>query len=256
MRHATSVIALVIACLLLCRQAGAAEPKATATPAKAKRQGALVLSSGATATPSARALARQVYATAALRPRIDEATAEVLMGGPPGSDKTQRDIAQACRAARDTKNESVQRRLLTSLGNELAVHWVVWVQPAKAGPVARVLNVSKGRFLAVLLAPKTDAKSAAKAATSDWSDAVAILSGLHRGKPAPGPRTTPSTTSGILSKSDKKGTAADTGRKWWSSPLFWGGLGAVVAVGVTVLVLSQTVLNDPGTARLTGRVTP
>ena len=41
-----------------------------------------------------------------------------------------------------------------------------------------------------------------------------------------------------------------------TSPWFWGGLGAVVAVGVTVFALSQTSLNEPDVIRLEGRVSP
>jgi hypothetical protein len=41
-----------------------------------------------------------------------------------------------------------------------------------------------------------------------------------------------------------------------TSPWFWSGLGIVVTVGVTVLVLSQTAFKNSDVVNLQGRVNP
>jgi hypothetical protein len=63
---------------------------------------------------------------------------------------------------------------------------------------------------------------------------------MHPAKAAPTPRREPSKPAPHL----------------LSSAWFWGSLAAVVSVGVTVLVLSQTTSDAPTTLRLDGRIAP
>ncbi|MEM1035010.1 MAG: hypothetical protein AAGN82_32015, partial [Myxococcota bacterium] len=48
----------------------------------------------------------------------------------------------------------------------------------------------------------------------------------------------------------------DEGFNLFSSPWFWGGLGVVVATGVTVFILSRTALNEPDEVMIQGRIAP
>ena len=144
------------------------------------------------------------------------------------------------------------------------------------------MRVAEQRFLSVVLAPKVDtskptagtpgATQASPPPTNDWSDALAILRGLARGASPPGPRIAGSDSSshGHSGKASKPGKAGKPGKadplakpddgksdsNFLTSPWFWGGLGVVLSVGVTVLVLSQTALNEPDVVVLEGHVSP
>ncbi|RLB65759.1 MAG: hypothetical protein DRI90_01155 [Deltaproteobacteria bacterium] len=249
--------------------AGQPPPKApTKASAKAPARGALVIAVQLTARPHAKALARLVYQDAKLRPTIDEAMAQVLVGqepppgvppsegSPPSSKALARGEVAAVLRSLAGADAAVQKRLLTSMGQELGAALVVVVSAPQAGPTARVLQVDKGRFLAVTLAAKSVLQTSPKAATAfDWTDAVVILRGLVRAPP-PGPRSAPHESSQRgPTVSDQGEEEGDGDFDLLTSPWFWTGLGVVVAVGVTVFILSQTTLEDPGVVVLEGRVT-
>jgi len=259
----------------------------TAGPAWAstsRGHGTIVVAIDDAARPAAKTLARVVYQDAALRPAMSEATAKALVGEAPAKPaagnetKTPQpnklaEIASVIKAARETKDSTIRRRLLASVGSDLGAELLVFVEQATAGPSARVMRVADQRFLAVVLAPGTK-KSDSGAAAHDWSDALAILRGLAKGAPPPGPRSSsPAGNPGMLDKGGPQGTAAKPGngakpgdgtkpddgkkdRNFLTSPWFWGGLGVVLSVGVTVLVLSQTALNEPDVVMLEGHVSP
>ncbi len=238
-----------------------------ASPPKSPGQGALVVAYQAAARPHGKALARLAYRDPKLRPTIDEGMAQVLVGDAPpvgkgatggqagGPSNAARADAAAVLRTLSSAEPTVQRRLLTSLGKELGAALVVVVDQSKDAPTARVLRVQEGRFLAVTLAAKpVPPKAPATATGSDWSDALSILRGLVDGPP-PGPRNAPQggvedEPTGVVAE-DEEGTGDFD---LLTSPWFWGGLGIVVTVGVTVTVLSQTVLEDPGVVVLEGRV--
>jgi hypothetical protein len=132
---------------------------------------------------------------------------------------------------------------------------VVAVRRDARGTTARVVRMPDASFVALTLTMSSD--------DEPWRDAVGILRGLVRGPP-PGPRSQPRTTKGKPAKRKpaKGAPLADPDAPkeddddWdlLTSPWFWGGLGVVVTVGVTVLVLSQTTLNEPDVVMLQGRV--
>jgi hypothetical protein len=169
-------------------------------------------------------------------------------------------------------DRTVQRRLLAAAGTELGVELVLLVSSGKQGPTAQVLRVSEARFLSVTLAPKKVEPKSAPMGDSyapppdakpqepswDWSDAVGMLRGLLS-RPPPGPRPKPAVKpngKAILDEDDKKADEDDDPVDLLTSPWFWGGLGVVVTVGVTVLVLSQTVFDESDTVMLEGQVSP
>jgi hypothetical protein len=240
------------------------------------RAGALVLAKTAAVLAPAKSLARATYREPALRPKVDEATARVILGDPLPENPPEKlaELARVRAAALEATDAAVSTRLLASLGRDLGIELMVVVEPAVEGqpPTARVLTVSEGRYLPMLLSPKIvpppaghphpgSPADAPKPATAelDWAEVVPVLRGLAQ--PAP-PATTPAPakTPGVLGKPGPKAPpTGDKGKKKnnvLTSPWFWGGLGAVVAVGVTVLVLSQTALNEPNKIILDGRISP
>jgi hypothetical protein len=265
------LVVLVVAVVFAAARASAA-PGAADAADKGKSKtptGAVVVAGSEAARPHARALARRIYADPMLRPTIDEATATVLAGGaaPEPPDPRAAELAEMAQvtSSLEASDEAVSRRLLTSLAADLAVALVVVVKIDAAGPVAKVLRARDGRFVAVTLAAKPAAEGTQPDATSgdgaawDWSDAVGILRGLTSGPP-PGPRkaakpkrSAPRRKKPVPKKPPDDG---EEGIDLLTSPWFWGGIGLVVTVGVTVLVLSQTTLNDPQTVTLEGRVAP
>jgi len=241
----------------------AAAPGGSKGPARAA--GALVVAYEAGARPAAWALARVVYRDPKLRPTIDEAMAQVLVTAPPPDPPAAGAATSPAEAARaevaavlrtlPTATPAARKRLLTSLGNELGATLVVVVSGPADAPTARVLRVAEKRFVAVsLVAKPVPPQPPSTAPELDWSDGVAIVRGLVDG-PAPGPRTAP--RGGLEDEPVGAAPGAEEGTDevdLLTSPWFWAGLGVVVTVGVTVFVLSQTVLEEPGVVVLEGQV--
>jgi hypothetical protein len=231
-------------------------------------KGTAVVAANEAARPAAKELARLVYRDAKLRPSFDETVARALLGEAPSEEGQAKEIAGVM-AGLDTSDEAVTRRVLASTGKELGVSLLVLVESDEQGPRARVLRVSEQRFLGVTLTPKP-----LEGGAFDWQDGVALLRNLPEAQPLPGPRRTnlpkqkPHKKNGRQKNgaqkngAKKNGHKPDTGEKsdetpnLLTSPWFWGGLGVVVSVGVTVLVLSQTVFKDDDAVTLEGRVSP
>jgi len=262
-------------------------PPPNEAPSAHTATGAIVVATSEACRAPAKALARSAYADEALRPSIDEPTARALVGELPSASATAdpttdpkleeiREVVQGIGAACSPScdDSGVGRRLAASLGQELGVALVVVVscptrEAAIAAPAsARVLRVEDGRFAQVVLSPR-----AREGQPGDWSEASAVLRALLVALPATPPprRTTPARPAAARPPAKPAASPAattrpgpvaadadeeDDGFDFISSPWFWGGLGAVVAVGVTVIALSQTSLNDPGVVQLQGRVSP
>lgn len=228
----------------------------------AQSKGAAVVAAREAARPAAKELARLVYRDAKLRPGFDETIARALLGEVPSAEGQAKEIAGVV-ASLDTSDEAVARRVLASTGKELGVSLVVLVDTDDdKGPHARVLRVSEQRFLGVTLTPKQ-----LEGGALDWQDGVGLLRSLPEAQPLPGPRRANLPKQKPKPKTKKNGAKKnghkpDTGEKsdetpnLLTSPWFWGGLGVVVSVGVTVLVLSQTVFKDDDAVTLEGRVAP
>ncbi len=218
-------------------------------------RGAIVVSLTTSARVHGRALARAVYRDAALRPDIDEGTAQVLSGAEPpeGRDELAQhaSVVKALMAATD---EEVQRRLAGSLARDLNVRLVVLVSKRGEEPTARVVRMPDEQLLAVKLTA-TKKKPVTEPPTWDWTDATAMLRELAIGAPPPGPRK-PQKDGGGTALPSPKPDEGEEETSLLTSPWFWGGLGLVVTVGATVLILSQTALNEPDMVSIGGRVAP
>jgi hypothetical protein len=216
-------------------------------------RGAVVVALGEEAEPHARDLARLVYRKKKLRPRIDDATAQVLSGGDVPADRpelaTQRSVIDALSGGSD---DDIQRRLAGSLARDLGVRLVVLVRVSDGVPSARVVRMPEEKFLPVTLTPRREGER------WEWADASALLDELTTAPP-PGPRTKPKKPKKHKGRKAKPAPAdvkEEEETNLLTSPWFWGGLGLVVTVGATVLILSQTALNDPDTVSIEGRVAP
>lgn len=230
-----------------------APPVAPAPAPTPKGHGLVVVAGDVEARGQARNLARIAYKDAVLRPRIGEATARVLAGDPaPKDDAGLNELASTVAAVSTLKDDAVRRRLLGAMSRELGVQRAVLVETGAKGPRARV--VEGGRFRGVTLTA-----SRRPDGTWDWSDAVAMLRGLAVGTPVPGPRRTgprPKEAPKPSSTTPAEGADDEDEFNLLTSPWFWGGLGVVVTVGVTVFVLSRTALNEPDEVMIQGRIAP
>jgi hypothetical protein len=225
-----------------------AKPPLPTPPKSVKARGTAIVAVGP-ASLAARALARRAYQESALRPSIDEATAAVLTGGdPPEGDAKLAELASTI-ASLSSVGPEARRRLASSIAADLGVERLVLVEQTDQGPRARV--VEGNRYLGVVLAADDDL---------DWSDAVAMLRGLSAGTPEPGPRSRspqPVPAPAPLPAIPPEVPPPDDGEyDLLTNPWFWSGIGLVLSVGVTVLVLSQTALNEPDMVRLEGTVGP
>lgn len=239
---------------------------------------------------AARALARGAYAEPRLRPGIDNAAAEVLVGQPPAPDAppSLRELASVRASLGTNPEDPATKRLLTALGQEHRVEIVVAVTRQEQRFAARVLRVATASFdpVQILSSPMalpepapepaepaepaeptegTDpAPPAPEAppvvAAVEWPGAVDALLALMPAPAAPPPAPTPApalapekTRSDVdLSPPDDE----DDDTEWYENPWFWGSAGAVAAVGVTVLVLAVSTEDAVGNVNLGGRVSP
>lgn len=223
----------------------------------ASARGVAVIARNADVREGARELARAAYADSSLRPAFDDATARVVLGEPAAAGGRGRDeeFARVARAAVDASDAVVGERLLGALCSELEVVAVVLVEGSTATPSARVFVAEERRFVSGVLVPRLAPE--ASAAGRDWGDAVTLLRGIlqprvdpvHAGAPSSG-ATAPRPIAPLGSG------AGARPRPLLTSPWFWGGLAAVAAVGVTVLVLSQTIFESPDAVRVSGRIVP
>lgn len=231
------------------------------------------------AIPAARPLAQAIYRDAELRPAIDDATARVLAGEAPAQDAPAKlkEMSEVRASLGRAGSDAAARRLLASIGADLSARLVVTVSLEQSRPVARVLRVETGAFEGLELGATIETNAAGEK-VYQWPGAVAALHGLTTGATgapgAPGAATTdpvegraagkgagairPEATpkDGPKPPSRKEKALEESRSGWSSSPWFWVALGALVAGGITAIVVANT-SGDPGTVdtvHLKGRV--
>ncbi|WP_441291192.1 hypothetical protein ACSRUE_12610 [Sorangium sp. KYC3313] len=271
--------------------AGSAAPAARGAPdtpaARSALRGAVVVAVDDASAEAARSLARAIYGDPALRPPIDEATAQVLAGDPPHPDAPAavKELAEVRRSAGRAESEPVARGLLASLGAGAGAALVVAVSTAHGHPVARVLRVAGASYapleLGATVQRTADGAAAPAGAIFGWPGAGAAVRALLAGDeqsggaagraatPPPAPASSPRGASGPRGPRADVAQAAPRSagggvsspepperRSTWSSPWFWGPLAGVVATGIVVLVLAQTGGDDGDTVHLRGRIAP
>lgn len=221
---------------------------AAPTPPAAPPHGALVVAVGEGAAPAAKALAFDVYRDPALRPPLDEATAQVLAGAPPAAGAAPRlvEIAALRDAVAKAEPGLVQRRLLASLGGELGATLVVAVTLDGGRPVARAVRSAGGAQATVELGATVDT-AADGARTYRWPGAPATLRGILGIAPPAVPEP--------LRPLAPQVPPTPPERPFYKSPWFWGTAGVLAAAGISVIVLSRTT-GGPNNVHITGKVGP
>jgi len=206
------------------------------------------------AIPAARALARDLYSNEALRPRIDDATARVLVGEASLATGTPKltEIAEVRKAAQASNNDAVTRRLFASLGADLGALLVIPVVIRDGKPTARVLSVVKAAYEPVELSATIEAQPDGTSRVK-WAGIAPILAAFVPKPPAP--TTTPSADATDAPKGPLAPKKEEPSRSFWTSPWTWAGIGVVVTAGVVVFAVSQS-QGDAAGLRLQGRVSP
>jgi hypothetical protein len=129
---------------------------------------------------------------------------------------------------------------------------VIAVSMEAGRPVAKVLRVASAAYEGIELGATIETAGDGTR-EFQWPGAAASLRGLLS-PPPEAPKAAPSKP--LATSPARPAPAAPKEQKsFGSSPWFWGALGGVAAVGLTVFVLSKTV-GKPGTIHLDGRVDP
>lgn len=238
--------------------------------------GAKKVTEGRDLFSATRSLAKQLYGVPRLRPHADEATVSVLSGGlaDPGDPPALRELADLRRALSSDLDGAASRALLESLGRKVDVEGLVLVSASSVGTSARLVRVVPAADGAVsthlegatFLATEGPPATAGEGPSYSW-DATSIASLLgsppaSARAPTPpllGPRrdTRVATQPAAPGKPKAKTKKDDKGGKTiFESPWFWVAAGGVAAIGVTALVISQTVDTHSGNVHLQGKVLP
>ncbi len=207
---------------------------------------------GAGAEVASRVLARDVYGDTALRPSIDEPTAQVLTGGAPAAGSTAAADLAALRAALDPDPGSpATRRALESLSAELGAAAILAVYLGADGtPRARLVRSGTADAVVVDLVARVDPSAPPPSVT--WPGALAALHGLMPAppaaapatlsgpEPAPGPRAAARPTPARpAAPADNAGSS-----EFYERPWFWVAVGAFAAAGLTALVVAATTSEE------------
>jgi hypothetical protein len=223
---------------------------------------------GPGAEDAAWALAKEVYARASLRPAVlDETRARVLVGAaaPAGAAAPVKDLADERAGVRG--DDGASRALLRTIATQLDVRALVVVEAGPGAPWAHVFVVESGAFDAARYAPDAvpmaaaslapspaDAADAgapdAQAGASDggmvaaaplaprpvrWSGTAASLERAYGAASAP-----PLATSAV----PPLPPAAQESHPFYTSPWFWGAVGAAAFGGLAVYFATRDTSAD------------
>jgi hypothetical protein len=229
-----SFIALVV--LLVVVLALPAVARADAPPAP---RGFAVLAL-AGATDVAWPLAKDVYASAALRPAaLDEAHARVLAGEAPAAGASQELTDLAASRAAVHGDDAPSRQILAGIARDLHVRGVIVVDPGASSPksaTARVFLADAAAFDAARYAPDD-------AAVTSWRGAIQSLSRAYSPPPPPAPVTPAATTAPAPAAALREGPKVENmpsgSKKFYESPWFWGALGVAAAAAAAAYFLTR-----------------
>jgi hypothetical protein len=220
----------------------AAEPPGVAivTPAAATAAAAtrgLLVVAPPPAAGAAWPLAQAVYADATLRPAsIDEAHARVLCGeaAPSGARGDLRDLAETVAAIQG--DDAPSRTLLADIAQRWTAAAVVLVHVEPGRPaLARVFVASSHEFDAATYAEDLTA-------ATPWAATVRSLARAYSA-PAPALEAPP-----LATHASPKPAESNASRPFYTSPWFWGALGAAALAGGTAYLLSRD--SSPTTIHL------
>jgi hypothetical protein len=259
--------------------APAAQPAAAA--ATAARRGVVVVLLGPShvaGADAARAFARFAYRTPSIRPgKLGEAEVRVLAGEDPPADASASvaELAASRAALPSSPDDPAAGPALEALADKLGVRALVLFVPGAAGATVRVVHTD------VAGAPRFDpaSVSAKPTTTAQGDDYALVATSVERvvgpepatAEPAPtepaktaGPTALPGKAAGTANgplRANAKGSsphappeAPADDEAFWENPWFWVAAGTVAAIGVTIIVVSQTTDTTTGTISIGGKV--
>jgi len=259
----------------------AASPPSTAATAVAERHGVVVVLLGPVDAPGAseaRAFARSAYKTQSIRPgKLGEAEVRVLAGEPvpPDASPSLGELSATRAELPASADDPTAAPALENLASKLGVRALVLYVPTSSGGIVQVVHTD------VVGIPRIDPASviARPTVTDGTSDYAVAATSVERivgpepitkepppatKTPPPKPATTaapkkPATTG--PRRADAKGSnphgppeAPPDDENFWESPWFWVAAGTVAAVGVTIIVVTQTTDVNTGTVSIGGKV--
>lgn len=186
------------------------------------------------ATDAAAALAREVYASPALRPAlVDDARARILAGEKPAStaSKELRDLSDTVAAIKG--DDAPSKALLASIAQRLQVRAIVVVEAAGGKSSARVFVAETGELDAARYEP--DASGTWTGATQSLTRSYAAPAAAAAPTPSPAPvGTRIPGPSAALREGPRIENAPPGAKKFYESPWFWGAIGAAAFAGGAV----------------------
>ena len=230
------------------------EPANANAPAPAHEGGGFAVLAVGPSLQATWPLAKALYARSALRPAaVDDAHARVLAGEPASSDapKDIRDLAETRAAIRG--DDAPSRQLLAALATTLHLRGIVIVEMIQAAPTARArVFLPESGFDAADYRPDDGAPPIA------WSAAVRSIERSFTPLPAtthPAPaealrQVPPVEPLHAVGASARTGTdtKSEEHRPFYTSPWFWGAVGAAVFAGGAVYLATRD--NTPSTIHL------
>jgi hypothetical protein len=221
-------------------------------------------SEGGEAALASRSLAKLVYKRPKLRPDTSEDVVQILAGDPPppGARPSLKEIADLRSGLTDDVDSVASKALLEALAGKVAARAFVLVSsvPPKA-PTARLVRVDDVPN-GVVIRPDSATFTAVPPAdaTGDYvwpnvDDAVSALLGPEL-PVAAGPRKPNGPSDHLKDKPVPDGPKKDDSKPLTESPVFWAIVGGVAALGLTAIIVSQTVDTSTGTVHIQGKVLP
>lgn len=221
---------------------------------KLARKGVAVIAVGVGDPPmkATRSLARVVYKSPALRPRADETTVQVLAGGPaPAGDPALAELAELRSALPVDVETAAAKALLQAIAEKIDARALVLVSVGGDGrALGRLVRLDLGGAGSGVRVDDATFASAVPSEREDfvWTGVDDALSAILRTNEV-GPRRD-------LSKAPSAPNTPDEPQNLVEKPWFWVVVGGVAALGLTAVIVSQTVDTSSGTVHLQGKVLP
>lgn len=197
------------------------------------RKGVVVVGVGESSSDATWPVAAAVYANGAVRPRIVDREARVLAGAPPpeGAPDETKELSEL--RAKVTGDDAASRAMLKEIARRSGALAIVVVFPATkdATAYARVYDAVEDRL-------ESTAHRAEKG-DAPWSPLVAALQSRY----AAG--TTTTTTPKPVPKAP-----SDESRPFYSSPWFWGAVGAAIGGSILIYAATRDSGNGPTPVRV------
>lgn len=235
----------------------AATANAWGDEAKTKGVAVVFVGTDADRARDCRELAREVYKRRKLLPEIDEEVAKSLCtpaaevsGVSPAAAK----VGELRASLGERVDNAATRAVLIALATELNTRALVIVSTGKVGTLVRIVRSSEAPKAEPISFDLMQTDPAKPIAWADLAETTEVMlqdppkSSANAGE-LPGPRKS-------LAASIGKDPPVEEPTQFFESPWFWVAAGGVAAVGLAILIVSQTTNVDEGSVILTGTVLP